>query len=309
LENVVECRGLVKRFGAVWALRGLDLHVPRGRVFGFIGPNGAGKTTTIRICLGLLRPDAGEVRLFGEDPWNNPDVRALVGVLHEQMAFPEHLRVRKFLEHVARIYGVREARKAALSALEIVELEEAADRKISALSAGMRQRLGIAQALIHEPELVIADEPTANLDPLGRMEILNLMARLHKDEGVSFFISSHILPELARICDYIALIHEGRVRISGELDELMDKFGRAFRISVSRPEELLRRVEELPYVRAAYVMGSELMVEVEEGSEAQFYADATGLARELGLELYGIDSRVATLEDLFKRIVRGSGGE
>ena len=309
MKNVIECRGLVKRFGRVWALRGLDLEVPRGRTFGFIGPNGAGKTTTIRICLGLLRPDAGEVRLFGDDPWNNPDVRALVGVLHEQMAFPEHLRVRKFLEHVARIYGVGEPKKAALSALEIVELKDAADRKISALSAGMRQRLGIAQALIHGPELVIADEPTASLDPLGRMEILNLMARLHKEEGVSFFISSHILPELARICDHIALIHEGKVRISGELDELMDKFGRAFRISVNRPEELLKHVKELPYVRAAYIMGSELMVEVEEGSEAQFYADATGLAKELSLELYGIESRVATLEDLFKRIVRGSGGE
>lgn len=199
----------MKRFGRVWALRGLDLSVPRGRVFGFIGPNGAGKTTTIRICLGLLRPDAGEVRLFGEYPWNNPDVRALVGVLHEQMAFPEHLRVRRFLEHAARIYGVEKPREAAASVLKVVELDEAADRKISALSAGMRQRLGIAQALIHGPELVIADEPTANLDPLGRVEILNLIARLHKDEGVSFFISSHILPELARICDHIALIHEG----------------------------------------------------------------------------------------------------
>ena len=309
MENVIECRGLVKRFGRVWALRGLDLSVPRGRVFGFIGPNGAGKTTTIRICLGLLRPDAGEVRLFGEYPWNNPDVRALVGVLHEQMAFPEHLRVRRFLEHVARIYGVEKPREAAASVLKVVELDEAADRKISALSAGMRQRLGIAQALIHGPELVIADEPTANLDPLGRVEILNLIARLHKDEGVSFFISSHILPELARICDHIALIHEGTVRISGELSELMDKFGRAFRISVNKPGELMVRIEELPYVRAAYLVGSELMVEVEEGSEAQFYADATDLANQLGLELYGIESRVATLEDLFRRVVRGDGGE
>ena len=299
----------MKRFGRVWALRGLDLSVPRGRVFGFIGPNGAGKTTTIRICLGLLRPDAGEVRLFGEYPWNNPDVRALVGVLHEQMAFPEHLRVRRFLEHVARIYGVEKPGEAAASVLKVVELDEAADRKISALSAGMRQRLGIAQALIHGPELVIADEPTANLDPLGRVEILNLIARLHKDEGVSFFISSHILPELARICDHIALIHEGTVRISGELDELMDKFGRAFRISVNKPDELMVRIEELPYVRAAYLVGSELMVEVEEGSEAQFYADATDLANQLGLELYGIESRVATLEDLFRRVVRGDGGE
>lgn len=307
MEHVIECRGLVKRFGLVWALRGLDLAVPRGRVFGLIGPNGAGKTTTIRICLGLLRPDAGEARLFGEDPWNNPAARARVGVLHEHMAFPAFLRVARFLEHVARIYGVGEPRKAALEALELVGLKEAADRRISALSAGMRQRLGIAQALIHRPELVITDEPTANLDPLGRAELLDLIARLHREEGVSFLISSHILPELARVCDSIALIHQGRVFLTGRLDELMAKFGRVFRISSSDPRALLERIKDLPYVRDAHISGPDLLVEVEEGSETAFYADATAIARELGVELHGIESKVATLEDLFRRVVERGG--
>ena len=301
--NVIECRGLVKCFGEVVALNGLDLEVPRRSIFGLIGPNGAGKTTTIRICLGLLKPDSGEALLFGEDPWNNPGVRTRVGVLHEHMAFPTSLRVLKFLEHVARIYGVGDARRRALEVLSLVGLKDAARRRIGGLSAGMKQRLGIAQALIHEPDLVIADEPTANLDPLGRTELLELIARLHKDEKMDFVISSHILPELSRICDFIALIHAGRVHISGRLEELMKEFGRAFRISSSDPRRLLSKVRELPYVREAYVIGQDLVVEVEEGSEGSLYADVNEVARKAGVELYGVESKVATLEDLFRRVV------
>ena len=304
----MECVDLVKRFGKVVALNGLTLEVPRGRIFGLIGPNGAGKTTTIRIVLGLLRPDSGEVRLFGEDPWNNPGVRARVGVLHEQMELPRHVRAREFLAHVARIYGVPEPVKKAVEALELVGLKDAWDRKVGALSAGMKQRLCIAQALLHEPELVIADEPLANLDPLGRSEVLDLIAKLHKDEGVDFIISSHILPELGRICDSVALIHQGRVHLTGTLDELMAQFGRSFRVSVSDPKALRPRVLELPYVRDAYISGRDLVVEVEEGHEDEFYGTIRSLAHEVGVEFYGLESRVASLEDLFRRMVLGKLG-
>ncbi len=310
MEDVIECRGLVKRFGRVVALDGLTLEVPRKRIFGLIGPNGAGKTTTIRICLGLLRPDAGEAFLFGEDPWNNPRVRLRVGVLHERMALPEHVRAAELLEHVARIYGLSSPEEAAAEALELVGLKEAADRKVGGLSAGMRQRLCIAQALIHRPELVIADEPMANLDPLGRSEMLDLIARLHREEGVDFLISSHILPELSRVCDSVAFIHQGRVYITGSLEELMRRYGRAFRVSTDRPEALRPRVAEFPYVREAFVAGRDLVVEVEEGHEAEFYTAISGLAKELGVELYGVESKVASLEDLFRRVVLGElGGE
>ncbi len=308
MEKAIECVDIVKRFGDVVALDGLSLEVPVGRIFGLIGPNGAGKTTTIRICLGLLRPDSGQVFLFGEDPWNNPEVRARVGVLHEQMALPPHIRALEFLEHVARIYGVPDVRRRALEVLELVGLSDAANRKIGGLSAGMKQRLCIAQALIHEPEFVIADEPMANLDPLGRSEVLDLIARLHKDEGVGFVISSHILPELGRICDSVALIHQGRVHITGTLDELMSEFGRSFRVSVSDPKALRARVLELPYVREAYISGRDLVVEVEKGHEEEFYGAVRTLASEAGLEFYGIESRVASLEDLFRRVVLGRVG-
>ena len=308
MEKAIECIELVKRFKDVVALNGLTLEVPRGRIFGLIGPNGAGKTTTIRICLGLLKPDSGEARLLGEDPWNNPDVKARVGVLHEQMELPRHIRALELLEHVARIYGVPEASKRAREVLELVGLADAANRKIGALSAGMKQRLCIAQALIHEPELVIADEPMANLDPLGRSEVIDLVARLHKDEGVDFVISSHILPELGRICDSVALIHEGRVHVTGTLDELMREFGRSFRVSVSNPAVLRPKVLDLPYVREAYISGRDLMVEVEEGHEDEFYGVVRSLAEQAGLEFYGLESRVASLEDLFRRVVLGRLG-
>ena len=310
MEYVIECRGLVKRFGRVVALDGLTLRVPRGHVFGLIGPNGAGKTTTIRICLGLLRPDAGEAYLFGENPWNNPRVRTRVGVLHERMALPEHVRAVEFLEHVARIYGVPSPERVARETLKLVGLAEAADRKIGDLSAGMRQRLCIAQALLHRPELVIADEPMANLDPLGRSEMLDLIARLHREEGVDFLISSHILPELSRVCDSVAFIYKGRVFVSGSLEELMRRYGRVFRVSADKPEVLRPRVAELPYVKEAQVAGRDLLVEVEEGHEDEFYSAVTSLARELGVELYGLESKVASLEGLFRRIVLGQvGGE
>jgi len=191
-----------------------------------------------------------------------------------------------------------------------VGLKEAADRKVGGLSAGMRQRLCIAQALIHRPEFVIADEPMANLDPLGRSEMLDLIARLHREEGVDFLISSHILPELSRVCDSVAFIHQGRVYITGRLEELMRRYGRAFRVSTDKPEALRPKVAELPYVREAFVAGRDLMVEVEEGHEAEFYTAISGLAKELGVELYGVESKVASLEDLFKRVVLGElGGE
>ncbi|RLI07610.1 ABC transporter ATP-binding protein [Candidatus Bathyarchaeota archaeon] len=308
MGKVIECVELVKRFKDVVALDGLTLEVPKGHIFGLIGPNGAGKTTTIRIILGLLRPDSGEVRLFGEDPWNNPEVRARVGVLHEHMELPCHVRARELLEHVARIYGVPEPAKRAVEALELVGLKEAWNRRVGALSAGMKQRLCIAQALLHEPELVIADEPLANLDPLGRSEVLDLMARLHKEEGVDFVVSSHILPELGRICDSVAFVHRGRIHLTGALDELMAQFGRSFRVSVSDPRALRPKVLELPYIRDAYISGRDLMVEVEEGHEDEFYGTIRSLAREVGVEFYGLESRVASLEDLFRRMVLGRLG-
>ncbi len=188
--------------------------VTYGNMLGLIGPNGAGKTTTIKVILGLLKPDRGKVEVFGQNPWDNPDIRSRIGVVFEKQNFPIHNEVQDFLEKTCRIYGVPVSR--AKEMLETVGLqEEAYDRAIKGLSAGMLQKFAIAHALIHEPKLIIADEPTSNLDPQARTEILDLFLKLHHETGTTFFISSHILPELSRVCESIAIINEGKVWAQG----------------------------------------------------------------------------------------------
>jgi ABC-2 type transport system ATP-binding protein len=173
VTRIVNIEGLAKSYGKVIAVDGLSLAVEKGSIMGLIGPNGAGKTTTIKVLLGLLRPDRGEIEVFGENPWNNPAIRHRIGVVHEQAYFPSNHKALDYLERVCRIFGFPESRAAEM--LKTVGLQpEAHDRSIKGLSAGMLQKFAIAHALIHEPEFVVADEPTSNLDPQSRNEILGL---------------------------------------------------------------------------------------------------------------------------------------
>jgi len=301
--NIIECRNLVKHFGKVVALNGLSLSIPKNTFYGLIGPNGAGKTTTLRIILGLIKPDRGKVKLYGEDPWDNPKIRAEIGVIHEKLIFPPNISCIKFLRYVARIYGISNVDERINEVLKLVELFDARDRLIKGLSAGMLQRLGLAQALIHYPKLIIADEPTSNLDPLSRIKILNLMRKLKDDENVDFIISSHILPELARVCDRVAFIYNGRIAAEGSLEELYKKYRLAmFRISSSDSRKLLAELIKLPYIEEVSLTGIEIMVKVKDGFEQQLYSDVASIARNINVELYGIDFKVASLEELFRRI-------
>ena len=301
MSNAVECLNVVKRFGDVVALNEFTLSVPKGCIFGLIGPNGAGKTTAIKICLGLLRPDKGKVSLFDEPPWNNPDVKYKVGVIHERAAFPPHIRVRKYLEHMSRIYGLGEVRRVR-EVLKLLGLEEVSERRIGSLSAGTLKKLSIAQAILHSPEMVIADEPTANLDPLARIELLELISRLHKEEGMGFLISSHILSELEKICDMVAFVYAGKVSLAGKLKELIREFRGLFRVSGSRLDGLVKILKEIPYVRDVRVRGNDVIARVDEGYGADFYKDVGLLAKKAGVEIYCIESRAICIEELFRRI-------
>jgi len=304
--SIAECKNVTKRFGKITALRGLSLTIPKNSFFGIIGPNGAGKTTTLRIILGLLRPDEGEVMLYGEDPWDNPRVKAMVGVLHENPVYPLYISCERYLLHVARIYGVEKPEIRVTEVLKLVELYEARSRLIKALSAGMLQRLGLAQALIHMPKLVIADEPTSNLDPLARARLLNLMRQLREDEGVDFIVSSHILPELARVCEKVAFVSEGEIKAAGSLEELYKQFGLTmFRVSSDAPRKLLAELVELPYIEGITMTGFEVLVKVKEGFEQQFYSDVAEVAKKVGVKLFGVDFKVASLEELYRRVIVG----
>lgn len=208
---------VVKRYGAVHALAGLDLEVPAGGVFGLLGPNGAGKSTLLRIAIDLVRPTAGSIRLFGEAP--GPAVLRRVGAFIEAPRFHPYLTATEVLGHVARLSGLRGFDAAAL--LDRVGLSDAARRRVDTFSLGMKQRLGIATALAGTPELVILDEPTNGMDPAGITEIRNLVRSLADEDGVTVLLSSHLLDEVERSCDRVAILDHGRLVATGAIGALL----------------------------------------------------------------------------------------
>ncbi len=219
-ENVLRLSHLSKRFKGVKAVENLTLEVQVGECFGFLGPNGAGKTTTISMILGLLRPTGGRVEVFGrpvtpEDTTPLREVGALVGA----PGFYPYLSGRANLRLLARLYPtVNEARIAAV--LGQVGLEAAADRKAKTYSTGMKQRLGLAAALLHRPRLLILDEPTSGLDPVGMAEMRTLLRELTAD-GVTVFLSSHLLHEVEQVCDRVAVLHRGQLLAQGPVANLL----------------------------------------------------------------------------------------
>jgi ABC-2 type transport system ATP-binding protein len=202
------------------ALTGLDLEVSAGEVFGFLGPNGAGKTTTMNVLLGFVPPTSGAAYLFGIDV-RQPIARQRIGYLPELTYYYKFLTAEELLRFYAKIFGIArgEADKRIDQLLKLVELESARKRPIKSYSKGMQQRVGLAQALINNPDLLILDEPTSGLDPLGRMKVREIIQRL-KNEGKTVFFSSHELGEVETVCDRIAIIHQGELKTIGRVDEI-----------------------------------------------------------------------------------------
>jgi ABC-2 type transport system ATP-binding protein len=220
----IEARGLEKRYRSAFgrrvthALRGVDLCVPRGGGFGLIGPNGAGKTTFVKALLGIVHPTAGAVRLLGGDP-HDPAVRARVGYQPEQLRLAAAWTPLELLASVARLKGCRLGRERGLALLEEVGLAAVAGRRVGTFSKGMRQRVGLAAALVGEPELLVLDEPTDGLDPPGRAEVRALLAR-RIASGATVLLNSHLLAETERICGHVGILVDGRIVQEGALQEV-----------------------------------------------------------------------------------------
>ncbi|MGD8544757.1 MAG: ABC transporter ATP-binding protein [Candidatus Bathyarchaeota archaeon] len=300
--TLIVAEGLAKRYGRVIAVDDLDLRIDEGGVTGLIGPNGAGKTTTIKMILGLLKPDRGHVKVFDQDPWDNTSIRSLIGVVYEKAFFPPHQKILNYLKRVSRIFGISESR--ASEALKLVNLDEASDRPVKALSAGMLQKFAIAHAIIHKPKLIIADEMTANLDPEARSSLLDLVLKLNKTEKATFLLSSHILPELSRICDSVAIINEGKVWAYGKLTELYEKYEvGVVRISTDNPELLASEIKKLKYIEKLENDARGISVRISEGKEEQIYEDAPKLAKEVKAKILGIETGSASLEELYRLAV------
>jgi len=222
-QLVIETQGLSKSFGDTEALKSLNLKVPKNSIFGFLGPNGAGKTTTIKLLLGLIRPTAGGATVFGHDiTGNSIDVRKRVGYLAQVPSYYMHMTARETLRFKARFYfsGPKNAIEERIEeTLEMVELDDKADRPIKGFSGGERQRLGIAQAQIHHPDLLILDEPAANLDPMGRRDVLGIMEGLREHSTV--FYSTHILDDVQRVSDTVAILNRGELLAQAPINELL----------------------------------------------------------------------------------------
>lgn len=216
----VEYRSRELRQGVKVALAGLDLEVRAGEVFGFLGPNGAGKTTTMNVLLGFKPPTSGAASLFGIDV-RQPIARQRIGYLPELTYYYKFLTAEELLYFYARIFKIpRSERQSRIDAvLKLVELDHARNRQIKTYSKGMQQRVGLAQALINNPDLLILDEPTSGLDPIGRMKVREIILRL-KHEGKTVFFSSHELGEVETVCDRVAILHNGELKAEGRVDDL-----------------------------------------------------------------------------------------
>ena len=248
METVLRTEGLHKHFRAVRAVNGVSLAVERGEVFGFLGPNGAGKTTTIGMILGLIYPTAGEVFLFGEPltPSRTRPLRRVGALVGASAALVPYLSARRNLGLVAELQG-RDAAARIDEVLDLVGLAEAADRKAGDFSTGMKQRLGLAMALLHRPDLLILDEPTNGMDPAGMREVRNLLRALAAG-GTTVFPSSHLLHEVQQSCDRVAVLHKGVVVAEGRVDELLDA-GKVVKVRVADPQRAAACLEGLAGVQ------------------------------------------------------------
>jgi ABC-2 type transport system ATP-binding protein len=245
---------LTKVFRDFWrrpkvrAVDGLDLEILRGEVFGLLGPNGSGKSTTIKMLLGLLHPTHGVIRVLDASP-QQVQVKARIGFLPEDSCLYPHLTARETLDFFGRLFGLdaRARRRRTATLLDMVELTHAADRLIGEFSKGMARRIGLAQALINEPDLLILDEPTAGLDPIGCRQVKDLILSLAKS-GKTVVLSSHLLADVEDVCDRIAILHNGRIRARGRVRELLERRGQLQLTLPSLPPEatsaLLRLIRE-----------------------------------------------------------------
>ncbi|MFO7675530.1 MAG: ABC transporter ATP-binding protein [bacterium] len=284
----------------VHALVDIDLEIEPGEVFGFLGPNGAGKTSLIKILMGLSRPSSGEVTVFGRLPQDAAS-KARIGFLPESPYFYEYLTAREFLRLAARLTGAPdgevEARSASL--LRLVGMEEAADHQMRGYSRGMLQRIGIAQALIGDPEFVVLDEPMGGLDPVGRKEFRDIIFNL-RERGKTVFFSTHILSDVEMICDRVGIIIAGRLANVGRLSEILSDEVESFEITVTGVTGKFRKAFER-VGRQAIRSDDSVLVTVRDQDEVD---KVLAIAREAGARVHALVPRRKTLEDHFMQYVR-----
>lgn len=305
MNIALRARGVEKRFGSVRAVAGLDLEVPQGACFGLIGENGAGKTTFIKMVLGITRPNKGELSVLGGSP-HDVNLRRQIGYLPERLQIPESFSALRFLASVGRAKQltrpqiVDETRRV----LELVGLDPAAWRRSTGgFSKGMRQRTGLAAALIGRPKLLVLDEPTDGIDPLGRAQIRDLIAAAVR-EGTTVFLNSHLLAETEKICDHVAVLSQGRVVVRGALDVLKRKD--AFRVRFKKSDGDIDKATSAGFI-ATDDLGETRIFKFE-GQSAEALSAALARALQAGLVVLEVMPELKDLETILKEAIVPSAG-
>ncbi|MED4752300.1 ABC transporter ATP-binding protein [Brevibacillus choshinensis] len=307
---MIQIQNLRKRYGKMEALKGLTLEIDKGTVFGFVGPNGAGKSTTMSILATLLEPTSGKAYVGGFEVTKNPkEVRKLIGYMPDFFGVYDNLTAEEYLDFYGANYDIPLAERKQIipQLLELVNLSHKRDAYVDSLSRGMKQRLGLARSLVHNPEVLILDEPASGLDPRARIELREILKEL-RDMGKTIIISSHILPELAEMCDVIGIIEEGDLVAFGRVDEIYAKMQekRVLRIRLTdRVEEAMTRLREMPVVSGVTREGNWVVVGFAGNDEQQVH-----LLHELttaGYPVAAFNEAEGNLEEIFLEITKGVG--
>jgi ABC-2 type transport system ATP-binding protein len=299
----VWCSGLHKRYGRQVAVDGVSFTVARGEVMGLLGPNGAGKTSVIKMLLGLVRPDAGEVLLLGR-PAREPQARARVGYLPELFRYQPWLSAAEVLTLHVRLAGLDVSADDRRESLAAVGLAARAGDRVGGFSKGMQQRLGLAVALVARPELVVLDEPTSALDPIGRADVRDLLLAL-KERGVAVLLNSHLIGEVERVCDRVVILDQGQVAASGSLLELLGGRELHLRLDDVSPAAERRMAAAGRYTRS----GETFTVELATGTEATAVPDLVADLVALGVRVHAVEPTRISLEERLLGILRSHGGD
>lgn len=296
---------LTKKFGKFLALDNLDLTIREQEIYGFVGPNGAGKTTTMKICAGLIKADSGEVFIDGIDALkNNKELKKKIGYMPDFFGVYDNLKAIEYMEFYASIYGLngKEAKTMCMELLELVQLAEHYDDYVDSMSRGMKQRLCLARCLVHNPKLLILDEPASGLDPRARVVMKDILKRL-SSEGKTILISSHILPELAQVCTHAGIIESGKLVMSGSIEEITSARGNARPIvlkMVDNQEITIQVIKENPYTRKITILDNTVTL-LFSGNEEQEAALLSSIIQSGGV-ISSFSREESSLESLFLQI-------
>ncbi|MEM2873255.1 MAG: ABC transporter ATP-binding protein [Nitrososphaerales archaeon] len=308
MDIAIETKGLTKLFGRIIAVDRLDLKVEVGTVHGFLGPNGAGKTTTIKLILGLLKPDSGSIQVLGFDGGGKKiDARSRIGYMPELPKLPPFLKGKELLEIYGEIYGLSkmDRNNEVKRLLELVGLSDRANDLIAHYSKGMQQRLGFAQALIGDPDLVILDEPSLGLDPVGMVEVREMIKKI-ASEGRTIFLSSHLLNEVQQICSHATVINRGMKIIEGSIPNLLEKLSKSHEFTVELEKitpDIINAIKNLSFVEKVNLVGNKVQIFCSKAGD--FRVEISRAISDAGGLIIGMKVEERSLEELFLELMKG----